>query len=60
MYNFPNGMTLSQKIVVSSVFPVIEILTTEGHKLDGTLHHVTFWSQSLLKPTNDQTSSDTN
>jgi hypothetical protein len=51
---------LAQKIVASSVFPVIEILAIEDHKLNGTYLHVAFVSQSLLKPTSDQTGSDTN
>jgi hypothetical protein len=55
-----NGATLAQKIVVSSVFPVTEILTIENHKLNNTFLHVAFRSQSLLKPTGDQTGSDTN
>jgi hypothetical protein len=45
---------------VSSVFPVTEILTIEDHKLNSTFLHVVFGSQSLLKSTSDQTSSDTN
>jgi hypothetical protein len=58
--NLPNGVTLAQKIVASSVFPVTEILIIENHKLDNTFLHVAFMSQSLLKPTGDQTCSDTN
>jgi hypothetical protein len=58
--DLPNGATLAQKIVASSVFPVTEILATEDHKLDSTFLHVAFRSQSLLKPTGDQTGSDTN
>jgi hypothetical protein len=58
--DLPNGTALTQKIVVSSVFPVTEILTIEDHKLNNTFLHVAFRSQSLLKPTGDQTSSDTN
>jgi hypothetical protein len=58
--NLPNSTTLTQKIVVSSVFPITEILTIEHNKLDITFLHVTFGSQSLLKPTSDQTGSDTN
>jgi hypothetical protein len=53
-------MTLAQEIVTSLVFPVIEILAIENDKLDSTFLHVAFRSQSLLKPTSDQTSSDTN
>jgi hypothetical protein len=55
-----NGATLTQKIVASSVFPVTEILTIEEHKLNNTFFHIAFGSQSLLKPTSDQTDSDTN
>jgi hypothetical protein len=55
-----NGATLAQKIVVSLVFPVTEILAIENHKLNNTFLHVAFGSQSLLKPTGDQTGSDTN
>jgi hypothetical protein len=38
----------------------LEILAIENHKLDSTFLHVAFGSQSLLKPTGDQTGSDTN
>jgi hypothetical protein len=55
-----NGATLAQKIVVSLVFPVTEILAIKNHKLNNTFLHVAFGSQSLLKPTGDQTGSDTN
>jgi hypothetical protein len=55
-----NGVTLAQKIVVSSIFLVTEILAIEDHKLNNTFLHVAFRSQSLLKPTGDQTGSDTN
>jgi hypothetical protein len=55
-----NGATLAQKIVVSSVFPVTKILTIQNDKLNSTFLHVAFGSQSLLKPTSDQTGSDTN
>jgi hypothetical protein len=48
-------MTLTQEIVANLVFPVIEILTIKDHKLYDTFLHVTFGSQSLLKPTNDHT-----
>jgi hypothetical protein len=58
--DLPNGATLAQKIVVSSVFLVTEILAIEDHKLNSTFLHVAFRSQSLLKPTSDQTDSDTN
>jgi hypothetical protein len=53
-------VTLAQKIVASSVFPVTEVLTIEDHKLNNTLLHVAFGSQTLLKLTSDQTGSDTN
>jgi hypothetical protein len=42
------------------IFPVTKILTIDDHKLNNTFLHVTFGSQSLLKPTNDHISSDTN
>jgi hypothetical protein len=57
--DLPNDATLAQKIVVSSVFPVIEILVIEDHKLNNTFLYVAFGSQSLLKPISDQTGSDT-
>jgi hypothetical protein len=60
LHNLPNSMTLTQKIIASSVFSVTEILTIEDHKLNNTFLHVTFGSQSLLKTTSDQTGSDTN
>jgi hypothetical protein len=53
-------VTLAQKIVASSVFPVTEIIAIENHKLNNTFLHVSFGSQILLKPTGDQTGSDTN
>jgi hypothetical protein len=58
--NLPNGVALAQEIVASSAFPVTEILASEDHKLNNTFLHIVFWSQSLLKPTDDQTGSDTN
>jgi hypothetical protein len=58
--DLPNGATLAQEIVASSVFPVTEILAIKKHKLDSTFLHVAFRSQSLLKPTSDQTGFDTN
>jgi hypothetical protein len=39
---------------------VTKILTIEHHKLENTFLHVSFRSQSLLKPTSDQTCFDTN
>jgi hypothetical protein len=53
-------MTLTQEIVVSSVFAVTEILAIENHQLDITFLYVAFRSQSLLKLIGDQTGSDTN
>jgi hypothetical protein len=58
--DLPNDTTLSQEIVASSVFPVTEILAIENDKLNSNFLHVAFRSQSLLKPTSDQTDSDTN
>jgi hypothetical protein len=60
MYDLPNGMTLAQEIVASSVFLVTEILVIEDHKLNITFLHVAFGSQNLLKATSDQTVSNTN
>jgi hypothetical protein len=53
-------VTLAQEIVAGSVFPVTEILSIEDHKFHSTFLHVAFRSQSLLKPTSDQTGFDTN
>jgi hypothetical protein len=58
--DLPNGATLAQKIIASLVFLVTEILIIEDHKLNSSFLHVAFGSQSLLKPTGDQTDSDTN
>jgi hypothetical protein len=58
--DLPNGATLAQEIVASSVFPVTEIIIIEDYKLNNTFLHVAFGSQSLLKPTGDQTGSSTN
>jgi hypothetical protein len=58
--DLPNGAALAQEIVVGSVLPITEILAIEDHMLNNTFLHVTFRSQSLLKPTDDQTGSDTN
>jgi hypothetical protein len=55
-----NGVTLAQEIVASLVLPITKILAIEDHKLDSTFLYVVFGSQSLLKPTSDQTGSDTN
>jgi hypothetical protein len=54
------GTTLVQKIVASSVLPITKILAIENDKINNTFLHVTFGSQRLLKPTGDQTGSDTN
>jgi hypothetical protein len=58
--DLPNGAALAQEIVVGSVLPVTENLAIEDHKLNITFLHIGFRSQSLLKSTGDQTSSDTN
>jgi hypothetical protein len=58
--DLPNGPILAQEIVASSVFPVTEILAVKDHKLYNIFLHVAFGPQSLLKPTSDQTGSDTN
>jgi hypothetical protein len=60
LYDLPNGTTLAQKIVASSVLPITEILVIEDHQLDNTFLNVVFGSQSLLKLTSDQTGSDSN
>jgi hypothetical protein len=60
MCDLPNGTTLAKKIVASLIFPITEIIAIEGHKLNSTFLHVTFGSQSLLKATSQQTSSNTN
>jgi hypothetical protein len=59
LYDLPNGTTQAQKIVASSVLPITEILVIEDHKLHNTFLHVIFESQSPLKPTSDETDSDT-
>jgi hypothetical protein len=53
-------VALAQEIVAGSVLPITEILAIENDKLNNTFLRVTFVSQSLLKPTSDQTGSDTN
>jgi hypothetical protein len=60
LHNLPNGVTLAQKIVASSVFLVTKILVIEDRKFNSTFLHVAFVSQSLLKSTGDQTDFDTN
>jgi hypothetical protein len=39
--DLPNGTTLAQEIVASSIFPVTEILAIKDHKLDNTFLHIT-------------------
>jgi hypothetical protein len=51
---------MAQKIVVGSVLLITEILIIEDHMLHNTFLHVAFGSQSLLKPTSDQTDFNTN
>jgi hypothetical protein len=58
--DLPNSATLAQEIVTGLVLPITEILTIENDKLHNNFLHVAFGSQSLLKPTGDQTGSDTN
>jgi hypothetical protein len=58
--DLPNTTTLAQEIVASLVFPVTKILAIENDELYNTFLHIAFMSQSLLKLTSDQTSSDTN
>jgi hypothetical protein len=60
MDDLPNGVALAQEMVAGSVLPITETLAIEDHKLNSTFLHVAFRSQSLLKPTGDQTSSNTN
>jgi hypothetical protein len=60
LYDLPNGTTLAQEIVASSVFPITEILAIEENELHDIVLHVTFGSQSLLRTTSDLTGSDTN
>jgi hypothetical protein len=58
--DLPNGAALAQEIVAGSVLSITEILTIKNDRLHSTFLHVAFGSQSLLKPTSDQTDSDTN
>jgi hypothetical protein len=60
MYDLLDDTSLTLKIVASSVLPITKILAIKDHKLHNTFLHVAFESQSLLKPTSDQTGSDTN
>jgi hypothetical protein len=55
-----NGAALAQEIFAGSVLPITEILAIEDHKLNITFLYVAFESEGLLKPTSDQTGSDTN
>jgi hypothetical protein len=58
--NLPNDAALAQEIVAGSVLPITKIIAIKNDKLHNTFLHVIFGSQSLLKPTSDQISSDTN
>jgi hypothetical protein len=58
--DLPNGAALAQEIVAGSVLSITEILAIKNDRLHSTFLHVAFGSQSLLKPTSDQTDSDTN
>jgi hypothetical protein len=58
--DLPDGTSMAQKIIASSVFLVTEILAIENHKLYNTFFLIAFGSQSLLKPTSDQIGSDIN
>jgi hypothetical protein len=58
--DLPNDATLAQEIVVSLIFSATKIFVIEDHKVNNTFLHVAFRSQSLLKPTGDQTDFDTN
>jgi hypothetical protein len=60
LHNLPDGTTLGQEIVASLIFLLTEILIIKHHKLDDTFLQADFGSQSMLKPTSDQTDSDTN
>jgi hypothetical protein len=60
LYDLSNSTTLTRKIVVSLVLPIIKILAIKDHKIYYTFFHAVFGSQSLLKPTSDQTGSDNN
>jgi hypothetical protein len=58
--DLPNGAALAQEIVAGSVLPITKIIAIEDHKLNNAFLHVAFRSQSLLKPSGDQTGSNTN
>jgi hypothetical protein len=42
LYDLPDGMTLTQEIIVSLVFPVTKILANENHQLNNTFLDITF------------------
>jgi hypothetical protein len=46
LYDLTNGTTLAQEIVVSPIFPIIEIIAIEDNELHVTFLYVTFGSQS--------------
>jgi hypothetical protein len=58
--DLPNGAALAQEIVAGLVLSITKILTIEDHKLNDNFLHVAFRSQTMLKPTSDQTGSNTN
>jgi hypothetical protein len=58
--DLPNDVTLAQEIVAGSILLIIKILAIEDHNLNNIFLNVIFRSQSLLKPTGDQTGSDNN
>jgi hypothetical protein len=60
LYDLPDSISLTQKIVASSILLITKIPAIEDHKFYDTFLFVAFGSQSLLEPTSDQTSSDTN
>jgi hypothetical protein len=60
LYDLPNGTTLAQEVVVSSILSITKIIVIEDHKLYNIFLHITFGSQSLLEPTSDQTDFDIN
>jgi hypothetical protein len=51
--DLPNGVALTQEIIMGSVLPTTEIIAIENDKLHNTFLHVAFGSQSLLNPTGD-------
>jgi hypothetical protein len=60
LYDLPNGAALAQEIVTGSILSITKIFVIENDKLHSTFLYVAFGSQSLLKPTSDQTGYDTN